>query len=137
MAGLIDYGRAVFLDIETTGLSQSSGTYAFLVGIGYFEADRFTVRQYFMPDYGDEHAMLELLASDLSGRQGLVSFNGRCFDWPILATRYTLARQNIPAIDTPHLDLLAVARRLWARLLSSCALSSLEKTVLEIQPHRR
>jgi uncharacterized protein YprB with RNaseH-like and TPR domain len=128
----IDYDRAVFLDIETTGLSQNSGTYAFLVGIGFFEPDRFTVRQYFMPDYGDEEALLELLASDLSGRQGLVSFNGRCFDWPILETRYTLARRDIPALDTPHLDLLAVARRLWARVLSSCALSFLEKTVLEI-----
>jgi uncharacterized protein YprB with RNaseH-like and TPR domain len=128
----IDYERAVFLDIETTGLSQSAGTYAFLVGIGFFEADRFAVRQYFMPDYADEQAMLELLASDVSGRQGLVTFNGRCFDWPILQTRYTLARQDAPAIDMPHLDLLHVARRLWARRLPSCALSCLEKTILGI-----
>jgi len=128
----IDFGRAVFLDIETTGLSQSAGTYAFLVGIGYFEADCFTVRQYFMPDYADEQAMLELLAADLSARQGLVTFNGRWFDWPILITRYTLARRAIPAIAMPHLDLLTVARRLWAHLLPSCSLSSLEKTVLAI-----
>jgi len=128
----IDYERAVFMDIETTGLSQSSGTYAFLVGIGFFQSGEFTVRQYFMPDYADELAMLELLASDVAGRRGLVSFNGRCFDWPIMVTRYTLAQRDAPPIDMPHLDLLPVARRLWARLLPSRALSFLEKTLLDV-----
>src|SRR5262245_56035332 len=40
--------RALFLDTETTGLAGGTGTYAFLVGLGYFEGGEFRVRQYFM-----------------------------------------------------------------------------------------
>src|SRR5688572_25036322 len=40
--------KAVFFDIETTGLSGGAGTLAFLVGCGWFDADHFVVRQFFL-----------------------------------------------------------------------------------------
>jgi hypothetical protein len=36
--------RLLFLDTETTGLAGGTGTYAFLVGAGWREDDRFVVR---------------------------------------------------------------------------------------------
>ena len=128
----LDMRRAVFVDIETTGLARGSGTYAFLVGVGAFEGDEFVLRQFFMPDYADEDAMLALLAGALRDNGGLVTFNGRTFDWPIIQTRYILGRREPPCDGLPHLDLLHLARRLWRRSLASCALSSLEEHVLHI-----
>ena len=127
-----DPGRAAFIDIETTGLARGAGTYAFLIGLGFFVRRGFLVRQYFMPDYADEDVLLDLVARDLADKAGLISFNGRSFDWPIIETRYVLARREPPCRDTPHLDLLLFSRRLWRRMLPSCALSSLERSVLGI-----
>ena len=127
-----DPRHALFLDAETTGLARTAGTFVFLVGVGYFTEDSFCVRQYFVPDYADEDALLDLLAHDFASHRGLVTFNGRAFDWPLIANRYILAKREIPSNDSPHLDLLYAARRLWRRLLDSCALSSLESHVLDI-----
>ena len=125
--------RALFIDTETTGLARGAGTVAFMVGVGLYHGDAFVVRQYFMPDYADEMALLDLLADDLIASHGLVTFNGRSFDWPIISTRYTLSQREIPRTDEPHLDLLLVARRLWRRILDSCALSALETDVLGLR----
>ncbi len=129
----MDFKSAIFLDTETTGLAGGTGTYVFLVGIGYFEGDAFRIRQFFMRDYDDEPAMLSELARLLGCFTALVSFNGRAFDWPLLETRFTLARWPLPLRDAPHLDLLQLARRLWRVRLPSCALSSLEEHILGVQ----
>lgn len=125
-----DFRRAAFIDTETTGLEGGTGTYAFLVGIGTFEGERFVVRQYFMRNPAEEAAMLQLVTKQLEGRRPLVTFNGRAFDLPLLATRFALARQRPPFIGAPHLDLLPPARRLWRDRLASRALTDLEKDVL-------
>ncbi len=129
----IDPRDLLFLDIETTGLARGSGTYAFLVGLGSFVDDAFCVRQYLMPDYDSEAALLSFLDDELARCTGLVSFNGRTFDWPILQARYLLAQHPPPFSGEPHLDLLSLARRLWRRMLPSCALSSLEIDILAVQ----
>lgn len=128
-----DVRRAAFVDTETTGLSRGGGTFAFLVGLGAFEGNEFVLRQFFMPDYGDEPALLALVSETLGAARGLVSFNGRSFDWPILETRYILAGQTPPITPEPHLDLLLIARRLWRRRLASCALSALEMPLLGLE----
>jgi len=128
-----DPRRAVFLDTETTGLGRGAGTYAFLVGLGFFEGGRFRLRQYFMPDYADEEALLDLVAGDLADHDGMVSFNGRSFDWPLLETRYILSRREPPGDGSRHLDLLHLSRRLWRRVLPSCALGALERSVLGVE----
>jgi hypothetical protein len=127
-----DLARAVFLDTETTGLAGGSGTAAFLVGVGYVEADRFRVRQYFMRDYHEEPAMLHQLARDLAGFERVVTFNGKMFDLPLLATRYRLSRAHFPLLEAAHLDLLHPARRLWKLRLDSCRLQSLEVALLGV-----
>lgn len=129
----LDVQRAVFLDTETTGLAHGPATYIFMVGIGRIEGEQFHLHQYFMPDYASEEGLLDLLAQDLHGREGLITFNGRCFDWPLLEMRYLLNRRTLPLAPTPHLDLLPLARRLWRRRLLSCSLSSLEANLLGVQ----
>lgn len=124
--------RAVYLDTETTGLG-GMGTYLFLIGIGFFDAHRFVVRQYFMRDYPDEPAMLEALHADLSRFEAIVSFNGRSFDWPMLEGRFLLHRMRPPLRGAPHFDLLHPARRLWKERLGACNLTNLEEQILNVR----
>ncbi len=129
----LDLRRAAFVDIETTGLGGGTGTLAFLVGVGSFEGDAFRVRQFFLRDPGDEPAQLHALDEWLSQFSGIVSFNGRAFDMPLLTTRFRLARRRVPLATAPHLDLLLPARRLWRARLGSCALGSLERGILGVE----
>src|SRR5207253_4242092 len=95
----------LFLDTETTGLAGGTGTYAFLVGVGRLDGDRFVVAQYFMRDLDEEPALLAALVPLLERATGVVTFNGSGFDLPLLETRFVLARRRWPAL-LPHLDLL-------------------------------
>ncbi|MCX8067429.1 MAG: ribonuclease H-like domain-containing protein [Anaerolineae bacterium] len=122
----------LFLDTETTGLSGGTGTMAFLVGLGFFEGERFRILQLFLRDPGDEPAMLQFLEEFLPRFSLLVTFNGRGFDLPILEARFILARRPFPLAATPHLDLLPPARRLWRERLPSRALTALERDVLGV-----
>jgi uncharacterized protein YprB with RNaseH-like and TPR domain len=126
----------LFLDTETTGLA-GAGTLAFMVGAAFFErgtaGDVFVVRQYFLRDHGDEPAMLLLLEELLAEKAGLITFNGRSFDIPLLDTRFLMNRMRSDIRDKPHIDLLPPARRLWRQRLGSCALGSLEETLLGLR----
>ncbi|HEX2173091.1 MAG TPA: ribonuclease H-like domain-containing protein [Dehalococcoidia bacterium] len=135
----IDLDRTAFLDTETTGLAGGTGTFAFLVGVGYYAAgpegprSRFVVRQYLMRDPGEEPALLDALADLLAGFSAVITFNGRAFDWPLIETRYRLSRRRLPLADPLHLDLLFPARRVWRHRLESCALKDLEPPVLGVR----
>ncbi|MGI6037637.1 MAG: ribonuclease H-like domain-containing protein [Limnochordia bacterium] len=127
----LDPRRLVFLDTETTGLAGGTGTYAFLVGLGWLEKDRFVVEQYLMGDYHEEGALLAAIEERLIGAQGIVTFNGKCFDWPLLQGRFILNGFTPPG-EGLHFDLLYPARRLWGARLTSCSLNSLERNLLAV-----
>jgi uncharacterized protein len=127
-----DFGQAAFLDTETSGLAGGAGTLAFMVGIGTFE-DAYVVRQVFMRSPAEERALLHVVSNLLERCNGLVTFNGRSFDAPLLNTRYALQREPSPLAGLPHLDLLPAARQRWRLRLPSCALGALEKDVLDFQ----
>ena len=129
----LDFRQAAFLDTETTGLAGGTGTYTFLVGVGFFTADSFVIRQYFMRDVTEEQAQLSLVGQLLDRLNGVVSFNGRAFDVPLLEARFLLSRLPPRLTGAPHFDLLPAARRLWRERLDSCALNSLEQAVLGVQ----
>ncbi|MBI3892961.1 MAG: ribonuclease H-like domain-containing protein [Candidatus Wallbacteria bacterium] len=130
--GAFDVSRALFLDTETTGLSGGTGTVAFLVGVAGFEPGGFRVRQLFMRDFDEEPALLFHLSLLLEERTGIVTYNGKSFDVPLLATRFIANRLPAPELDLPHLDLLHTARRLWRHELSELTLASLERSVLAV-----
>jgi hypothetical protein len=126
---LADPRRLLFLDTETTGLAGGTGTYAFLVGAGWIEDDRFVVVQHFMRDLDEEPALLAALAPLLDRASALVTFNGSGFDVPLLETRFILGRRRWPA-TLVHVDLLQPARRVWAARFVDCRLLTLEREVL-------
>ena len=129
---LPEMSRLVCLDTETTGLAGGTGTCAWLIGLGAAHGVQFVVRQYFLRDYPEEKAILAALAEALEGYDGVITFNGKTFDIPLLETRYALARMKSPFPRLVHLDLLHPARRLWKLRLESCELQNLEKNVLGI-----
>jgi uncharacterized protein YprB with RNaseH-like and TPR domain len=83
-----DASRWLFLDTETTGLAGGTGTYAFLVGLAWWDAGGLQIEQLFMRDHGEEHSLLLEIARRLRERPVLVTFNGKSFDWPLLETRF-------------------------------------------------
>ncbi|MCL6480653.1 MAG: ribonuclease H-like domain-containing protein [Firmicutes bacterium] len=123
----------LFLDTETTGLAGGTGTYAFLVGVGWWDGFGLAVEQYLMRDFTEEHALLAALAEQIERRPVLVSFNGKSFDWPLLETRFRLTRVLAPPPLRAHLDLLHPARQLWSHRAggpASVRLIELERDVL-------
>ncbi|MFU8774041.1 MAG: ribonuclease H-like domain-containing protein, partial [Anaerolineales bacterium] len=103
----------IFLDTETSGLSGGTGTYAFLIGIGHMTQTGFHLIQYFMRDPFEEPAQLAAFSSFLKDHHGLVTFNGKSFDVPILNTRFITNGEISPIKSNVHLDLLPLARRIW------------------------
>jgi uncharacterized protein YprB with RNaseH-like and TPR domain len=122
--------KFAFLDTETSGMAGGTGTYAFLVGAGRFVDGKFVLQQFFLRDPSEEPAMLEALINFFAPCEALVTFNGKAFDAPLLATRYSLHRIPVPFKYYAHLDLLPLARRLWRDRLPSRALKYLEEHVL-------
>ncbi|HEV2289750.1 MAG TPA: ribonuclease H-like domain-containing protein [Candidatus Acidoferrales bacterium] len=126
----LDPQRWLFLDTETTGLSGGSGTYAFLVGIAWWDAAGLEVEQFFMRDHSEEHSVLFELRTRMRERPILVTFNGKSFDWPLLETRFRMTRSIPPHLPLAHIDLLHPARQLWRLRVGNARLSQLEEHVL-------
>lgn len=120
----------IFLDTETTGLAGGTGTFIFLVGLGYFQEDSFCVDQYFLLDYGEELGLLAELNTLLQKYTILVTYNGKAFDFPLLSTRYKFNRISPKFQFQWHLDLLHSTRRLWKRRLENCSLNQVEQSIL-------
>jgi uncharacterized protein len=143
--------RAVFLDLETTGLSGGAGTVAFLVGCGWFDLGAFQVRQFLLTSHAAERALLAAVADFFGGCELIVTYNGKTFDVPVMETRWAFHRIEMPLHGIPHFDMLHPARRLWRRRTSrtrphpaafgrtpphpddGCRLTSLERTLLNMQ----
>lgn len=124
--------RILYIDTETTGLWGGSSVVAFLVGLGRFEGGRFVLDQYVMSDFDAEAAMLDALEDAFANAGAIVSYNGRTFDAPLLATRWRMNRRRatLPAL---HLDLLHYARRLWRGRLANCSLGTVERSILGVR----
>ncbi|MGD9546919.1 MAG: ribonuclease H-like domain-containing protein [Candidatus Krumholzibacteriia bacterium] len=119
-------GDVLFLDTETTGLAGGAGTIPFLVGVAWWDGDRFEIRQYFLPDPGREDAMLAALA-DLARRfRAVATYNGAAFDLPLLRSRSVVNRSRDPLAGLESWDLLVPARRLWSRSLTDCRQQTIE-----------
>jgi tetratricopeptide (TPR) repeat protein len=125
-----DLRRPLFLDTETTGLSGGTGTVAFLVGLAWREANGLALAQYFLRDFNQENALLWAVGQCVNEAGVLVSYNGRCFDWPLLQTRLVMRRAEWPS--PPHFDLLTLARRIFRPRLPDCALQTVEQAVLDL-----
>ncbi len=131
----LDLGAAVFLDLETTGLSGGTGTVAFLVGLGYYRDERFKVAQFFLGDLAEEGRFIREVAQFVGdmGFRAVVTYNGKAFDVPLLETRFALHRTPFPFRDLPHLDFLFSARSLWRHKFDSCRLFTLAQEIAQAE----
>jgi uncharacterized protein len=123
----------LFIDTETTGLAGGTGTYIFLIGIGYIEQQELIVRQFFMPDFQDELALLKIFETHLQDKTCIMSYNGKSYDVPLLKTRFALHRMPQNFDRMLHIDLLYTVRRLWKKSLQTCALADVESQILKLQ----
>ena len=133
-------GDAILLDLETCGLGSSM---VFLAGVVLADdCGRLLLKQLLARDYSEERSLLHGLWEVCCGRQVLVTFNGKSFDWPVVQDRSTLHRLGRrvagaqaqqaprgPADARPeltHCDLLHHCRRKWKSRLPNCKLQTLE-----------
>jgi len=127
---IADPDQWLFLDTETTGLAGGSGTYAFLVGVAWWEGSGLEIEQFFMREYSEERSLLFALRERIAEHPVVVTFNGKSFDWPLLETRYRMSRKISMPTPRAHVDFLHPARSLWRLRLGSVRLSELERHVL-------
>jgi hypothetical protein len=120
----------VFMDTETTGLAGGTGTLAFLLGLACIEDDTLHLRQLFLTQFGGETALLRATSDWIGTRKHLVTFNGKSFDAPLMATRYRLARLPDPFAIMNHVDLFHPTRRAFANRWPDCRLQTAEKRLL-------
>ena len=132
-------GRLLFLDLETTGLFGGAGTQAFLIGCATIDGTSIRVRQFLLPGFEHERALLNAMQEWAKSHGALCTYNGRTFDVPLIETRFMFHRVPCPLDGVPHLDMLHPARRMWRQRPlamgtpdpddSSCSLSVLEKQI--------
>ena len=87
---------ALFLDIETTGLSRRSAIT--VVGLARGGRFRALVR--------GKDLTRSTLAQEMEGARLIVTYNGASFDLPMLRDKFP-----VPTLEIPHLDLRYLARR--------------------------
>jgi uncharacterized protein YprB with RNaseH-like and TPR domain len=129
----VDPRDLLFFDTETTGLAGGTGTRAFMIGAADWpDAATLRVRQLLTTTMAAETAMLDAFAGWLSPRSVLSSYNGRCYDAPLLGTRYRLARRANPLHGLDHVDLLFPTRRRWRGRWENCRLATIEREALGV-----
>jgi hypothetical protein len=119
----------LFLDTETSGLSGGTGTLAFLLGLARVDGEAFEVRQWLLTAFAGEAALLAR-ARAWGGEATLVTYNGKCFDVPLLATRLRLHGEPDAYAGRPHLDLLFPTRRAFRPRWEDCRLVTAERQLL-------
>ena len=132
-----DITRALFFDLETSGLLGGSENIAFLTGVLRVHKDGgVEVQQILIRDPKEEPIALELVSELLDNADYLVSFNGKSFDRNVLADRFAMHRMSPDRVlELPHLDLLHPARRIFRGPLGSCTLGRIEEQLLGVHRH--
>ncbi len=131
----VDPRRLLYLDTETTGLSGGTGTIPFLIGLAWFEDESLCVEQLLLKAPGEEAPMLARLAERIEAASGVVTYNGKSYDWPLLRSRFVMNRVPVQ-VPAAHLDLLHCARRVFKRRLGQVRLVNMEEQVLGMRRER-
>lgn len=119
----------VFFDTETTGL-KGAGTLIFLMGFIEQTASSFKMTQYVLP--GPDHEAAFLYATGLWEKPStLVTYNGKSFDIPMVETRWTMNRKELPPLlKHTQIDLLHGSRRIWKGEMATFRLPAIEEEQL-------
>ncbi|MGB9668999.1 MAG: ribonuclease H-like domain-containing protein [Anaerolineales bacterium] len=129
----ICFSDFLVLDIETTGMMGWGNVYPFLIGLGRISDANVIIQQFLLTQPSQEIAQLLEIEAQLAKGKGLVTYNGKSFDIPIITNRYRYYRTNPPFSEHIHLDLLHLTRRIWRDRLPNRALRNIEAEILDIQ----
>jgi len=103
-----------------------------MLGAADWHGGRLRARQLYLTAMSGEAAMLDAFAQWIAEDTVLVSYNGRSYDAPLLATRYCLLRRTNPLYGRAHVDLLHPVRRIYRGRWENCRLATIERHVLDI-----
>jgi uncharacterized protein len=131
-----DRDSALFFDVEATGLSRGAGTFAFLIGLAWFEGEHLVLEQLLAEHPGQERAALHRFLQRLRERSHFVSYNGKSYDVSVLQSRLVvnrfMDRREAELRIRPHLDLLHTGRRLWRGTVPNHTLGTMEAHLLDL-----
>jgi len=102
--------RALYFDIETTGLSAQS-SYVYLIGCAYKEDDTYFLTQWMCTEPAEEKELLRLFFEKAKEYDLLLHYNGTGFDLPFLEKKAKRHCLTYPLQDLESLDLYTVARK--------------------------
>ncbi|BBB32083.1 conserved hypothetical protein [Thermotomaculum hydrothermale] len=122
---------AMFFDTETTGLSHGAGNMVFLAGIGYVDRGKLVIKQFFVSNPSIEFKLIETLLELFANRNIVISYNGKCFDIPVIKTRCVMNGINEP--DVEQIDLYHISRFVWKDKLRSFRLVDIEREILKFE----
>jgi uncharacterized protein YprB with RNaseH-like and TPR domain len=128
-----DIKSTLFLDTETSGLAGGTGTFVFMIGLGWFEPSNFVVKQLFMRDPSEEQALLAVLSRITDDYSCVVTYNGKCFDIPLLRSRHIQNHFPFDMGEWKHIDLLHLVRQVWKYSQESRTLKDMEINILGYQ----
>lgn len=103
--------RAIYFDIETTGLSAQS-SYVYLIGCAYEEEGAYFLTQWMTTEPAEEKELLRLFFEKVKDYDLLLHYNGTGFDLPFLEKKAKRHCLTCPLSDLESLDLYAAARKL-------------------------
>ncbi len=111
MEGFCEPGKALYLDIETTGLKKET-TSLYMIGCGYYTAEGFNTRLVFAESPNDEPEVLDDLSSFLNDFSHIFTFNGTGFDIPYL--KYKAEMHGITGLfdGISHIDIYKLCKPL-------------------------
>ncbi len=121
---------SIYIDTETTGLSGGSGTVAFLVGLAEIIGDSIRLHQFLITSFSAEATLLSTILEKVTPSHRLVSYNGKSYDIPLLATRLRMQGFRARIAESEHLDLLHPIRRLFQKHWGECRLITAERRLL-------
>jgi len=106
---LPETGRALFFDIETTGLRKET-TQLYLIGCAWMENGRWLIRQWLTQCAADEYDVLEDFLAFAADFRTLVHFNGDRFDIPYLNYKcdYYMTSRDLSGFES--IDIYARSR---------------------------
>ncbi|EEB36444.1 hypothetical protein ANHYDRO_00744 [Anaerococcus hydrogenalis DSM 7454] len=94
------------LDIETTGLDPNTDSLVVL-GLIYFNKDKFYIDQYFAKNDKEEIRLLKIYKEKIKNRK-LITYNGEVFDLPFLNIR--LIKNNEKAVFPENKDIYKIIK---------------------------
>jgi len=129
----VDWRRAVYLDIETTGLGGGAGMYCYMVGLGRFEGERFELWQGFLRGPEEAPGLLGECAARIAAAECVVSFFGKSFDRHRLEDNMRCHGIAAPFAGRPHLDLYYPCRRLYGSAFDDGRLATMERELCGLE----